>query len=572
MVQQGAVAASLPVVAYFSMEIALDPRMPTYSGGLGVLAGDYLRAAADSGFPLVGVSLLHRKGYFHQRLDEHGRQTEAPCSWVPHEFLEALPVRPSVTIEGRTVHIRPWLYVLHGVLGHEVPVYLLDTDIPENQPWDRTLSAFLYGGDDHYRLCQEALLGLGGAATLRALGHKHVQSFHMNEGHSALLGLALLQDALGDKDMETVTSEDLARVRHQCVFTTHTPVPAGHDKFPMDMVRKVLGENRATALERLGCCLDGILNMTYLGLVFSRYVNGVSMRHEEIAHSMFPNFPMSAITNGVHAATWASPPFQKLFDRHLLQWRYDNLYLRYAIGIPLDEVQQAHADAKRALLEEVKRRARTGLDPGVLTIGFARRATTHKRANLLFTDLQRLESIARRAGPLQVIYAGKAHPKDEGGKGQIRMVFQASERLRGIVRVIYLEEYDLTLAKFLCSGVDLWLNTPQRPLEASGTSGMKAAINGVPSLSILDGWWLEGCLEGVTGWSIGEDRSSTSDPSAEAVSLYNKLEFAILPMFYGRPSDYASIMRSTIAVNGSYFNAERMVLQYVENAYWPRSA
>jgi starch phosphorylase len=554
-------------IAYFSMEVGLDPAMPTYSGGLGVLAGDTLRAGADLGVPMVGVSLLHRKGFFHQHLDARGNQTEGPSVWYPEEFLQPLEPRVSVAIEGRQVQIRAWRYPVRGVSGHSVPVYFLDTGLPENDPWDQTLTDYLYGGDDHYRLCQEVVLGLGGVAMLRALGHDKVQLYHMNEGHSALLALALLEQQTDGRGRRAVTKADADAVRQRCVFTTHTPVPAGHDKFPLDMVRRVLGEEPTMRLEAAQCCLNSTLNTTYLALIFSHYINGVSQRHHDISHSMFPSYPINSITNGVHAVTWTVPAFQSLYDRHIPEWRVDNLYLRYAMSIPVDEIQQAHVGAKRELVAEVKKRTGFRLDPAVMTIGFARRAATYKRAELLLSDLDRLKRIARQAGPLQVIYAGKSHPRDEGGKAIIQRIFEAAGALGDDVPVVYLEEYDMALGKHLCAGVDLWLNSPQKPHEASGTSGMKAALNGVPSLSVLDGWWIEGHVEGVTGWSIGDDWEPESNPARETASLYDKLEYVILPMFYGRPTAYAAVMRSVIAINGSFFNAQRMMLQYLENAY-----
>jgi starch phosphorylase len=307
--------------------------------------------------------------------------------------------------------------------------------------------------------------------------------------------------------------------------------------------------------------------MTFMALFLSRYVNGVSLRHEEVSHDMFPNYPISSVTNGVHALTWTSEPFQSLYDRHIPQWRHDNLYLRYAISIPLDEIQQAHAEAKQQLLAETKGRTGIQLNPGIMTIGFARRATAYKRADLLFSDLDRLRRIVRQVGPLQVIYAGKAHPRDEGGKALIRHIFEAAAALKDTVPVIYLEEYDMTLARYICAGVDLWLNTPQKPHEASGTSGMKAALNGVPCLSTLDGWWVEGHVEGVTGWSIGHSWEPETNPAGEIASLYDKLEYLIVPMFYRQPAVLSQIMRHAIALNGSYYNAQRMLFQYVENAY-----
>jgi len=303
-----------------------------------------------------------------------------------------------------------------------------------------------------------------------------------------------------------------------------------------------------------------------MALRSSHYINGVAMHHGQVSQGMYPNYPIRAITNGVHAATWASPSFKDLYDRHIPEWRRDNLYLRYAIGLPLGEIRAAHASAKRVLLDEVKKSSGLQLDETIMTIGFARRAAAYKRADLLFSNIERLKWIAHHVGPLQVIYAGKAHPYDNEGKAMIRRVFEAAQLLKDAARVVYVENYDMRWAQILTSGADLWLNTPHRPYEASGTSGMKAAMNGVPSLSVLDGWWIEGCVEGATGWAIGHDED-LEDPSVEIASLYDKLERIILPQFYGRASAYTEVMRSTIALNGSFFNTERMILQYESNAY-----
>jgi len=554
-------------VAYFCMEVGLDPAMPTYAGGLGMLAGDTLSAAADLGVPMVGLTLLHRKGYFRQHLDREGQQTESPANWSPEGLLEPMPERVSVTIEGRPVYIRAWLYRLNGISGHTVPVYFLDTALPENTPWDQTLTDHLYGGDNHYRLCQEVTLGLGGAAMLSALGYQNVQIYHMNEGHSALLTLALAKEMAEGHSLRDLSRATIDAVRRRCVFTTHTPVPAGHDRFPAWLVSQVLGDEFTSALYSCRCFLDSTLNMTYLAFSYSHYVNGVSMHHEEIAHSMFPNYPINSITNGVHAVNWTAPSLKEVYDRHIPEWRWDNLYLRYAVSIALDEIRQAHQYAKKVLMADVEKRTGQRLDPEVLTIGFARRATAYKRADLLFSDLDRLKQIARQVGPLQVIYGGKAHPYDDGGKRLIRSIFGAADTLKDVVKVVYLEEYDMSLAKYVCSGVDLWLNTPQKPFEASGTSGMKAALNGIPSLSVLDGWWIEGNIEGITGWAIGDSWEPESNQTRETSSLYDKLEHVILPMFYKRPDDYGRVMRWAIAINGSYYNAQRMLLQYLNNAY-----
>jgi starch phosphorylase len=563
-------ARSNTTVAYFSMEIALDKAIPTYSGGLGVLAGDTLRSAADLSVPMVGVTLLHRKGYFEQHLDDKGNQTERPAAWRPEDQLEPVDARTTVAIEGRTVHIRAWKYVVRGVTGHEVPVYLLDTQLPENDEWDRTLTDSLYGGDNYYRLCQEVVLGMGGAALLRALNCQ-AGLYHLNEGHSALLTLCLLDWQLDGRKAFELDESDVDQVRRSCVFTTHTPVPAGHDKFPVDMVTRVLGADQVELLVAARCIDDETLNMTHLALRLARFVNGVAMKHREVSQGMFPNFPIDAITNGVHAGTWTSPAFQRLFDRRFPEWRSDNLYLRYAVGIPLQEIRAAHAEAKQQMIDALVSRNGVTLDPKVFTVGFARRATPYKRADLIFANATRLAEIAASVGPIQIVFGGKAHPNDTGGKELIRRIHDAAASLADRVTIVYVENYEMEIAAAIVAGVDLWLNNPMKPLEASGTSGMKAALNGVPSLSVLDGWWIEGHVEGVTGWSIGGGELD-GDQSKDANEICIKLERVILPLYYGLPFAYAEVMRSAIGINGSFFNTQRMVGQYVRNAYFPDEA
>lgn len=559
--------AGTPRVAYFSMEIALEPALPTYSGGLGVLAGDTLRSAADLALPVVGVTLAHRRGYFRQHLDAYGNQSESPADWYPENSLAEVPARLTVEVEGRQVQVRAWRYTVRGVSHHEVPVFLLDTNLPENSEEDRTLTDTLYGGDSRYRLCQEVVLGIGGAALLAQLYPGVVLQHHINEGHASLLILALLERRLGGEE-RTPGVADIEAVARQCIFTTHTPVPAGHDAFPADMTRGILGPRLSGLLDGAELWSDGRLNMTYLALRCSRFINAVAHRHKEVSQEMFPGFPMSAVTNGVHAVTWTSNPMRELFDRYIPEWRRDNFFLRHACTIPLDEVREAHARAKRELIHDIVQRTGVQFDPSVFTIGFARRATPYKRADLLFSDLDRLRAIVRHTGSVQVVYGGKAHPRDGNGREIIKRIFEASHQLGAAVRVIYLENYDLTLGRTLTSGCDLWLNNPIPPLEASGTSGMKAALNGVPSFSVLDGWWIEGCHEGTTGWGIGGDRERPRDPSGDATDLYDKLERVILPMYYGLPYRYAEVMRNAIAVNGSYFNTQRMVMQYGYNAWF----
>ncbi len=564
-------------IAYFSMEIALADTIPTYSGGLGVLAGDTIRSAADGEVPMVAVTLVHRKGYFRQHLDAQGNQTEEDQPWSPADLLAELPARVTVCIEGRVVTLRAWRFDAHGIGGAVVPVYLLDADLPENTPADRALTDHLYGGDARYRLCQEIILGIGGVRMLRALGHDTIRRFHMNEGHAALLVLELGHEEMQRRGLREVTREIAVAVKTLCVFTTHTPVPAGHDQFPLGLLRHVLTDfDHAYDKSAVEFCLNGILNMTYLALDNSHYINGVAKRHGEISRQMFGQYKIDSITNGVHAGFWIAAPIQAVLDRHISAWREDNASLRYALGIPRHELWSAHQSARQDLVAWINQHTGASLFSNTFTIGFARRATPYKRADLLFHDLQRLLALHAGAGPIQIVYGGKAHPHDGGGKDLIRQIFSHLAPLGGKLSVVYLEDYDIAMARRMVAGVDLWLNTPQPPLEASGTSGMKAAMNGVPQLSVQDGWWIEGCIEGVTGWSIGGNNGSGPvDPAGQGIdeqafdaqSLYNKLETVILPMFYRDQDRYIDVMRHAIALNGSFFNTERMVDQYVRKAY-----
>ena len=401
---------------------------------------------------------------------------------------------------------------------------------------------------------------------LRALGYTGLNKFHMNEGHASLLVLELL----GRSHRTEAGQYDFESVRKRCVFTTHTPVPAGHDQFGYELVDRVLPESVPSAVLHM---LGGRerLNMTLLGFNLSHYVNGVAKRHEEVSREMFPGYPIHHITNGVHSATWTCDSFRRLYDEHLPGWANDPAMLRQAVGIPGEAIWTAHQEAKRDLLALVRSRSGIALSADALTIGFARRATAYKRADLVFSDIDRLLRIAREIGPLQFVFAGKAHPNDHGGKELIRRVVSVARQIAPVIPVVYLEDHDMELAKVLVAGSDLWLNTPQPPLEASGTSGMKAAVNGVPSFSTLDGWWLEGHLEGVTGWSIGARDAGARNPDEvsrqDADDLYHKIERVIVPMFHGQRSHWIEVMRHAIALNASHFNTHRMVQQYAANAY-----
>ncbi len=544
------------IVAYFSMEIGVDERIPTYSGGLGVLAGDTIKSAADLNVPMVAVTLLNEKGYFYQKLDDDGTQAEKPVEWSVDDFLNLLEPTVELQIEGRKVQLRVWELRIKGIKGYEVPIYYLDSNVESNSEYDRTLTNHLYGGDSRYRLHQEMVLGIGGVRMLAKLGHD-IHKFHMNEGHSALLSLELFSKF-----------KDLGEVRKRCVFTTHTPVPAGHDQFEKNLVEKSLGTFFTDDMRKFAYH-EGKLNMTCLALSTSMYVNGVAKKHGEVSRSMFPGYPIDSITNGVYSRDWTSPHFKRLFNEYVPGWVQDPFTLRYALAIPDTKIWEAHMQAKKQLIDFVNSRTNSGMDYDHFTIGFARRATGYKRADLLFYDIEKLKKIAEKNGPIQVIFGGKAHPSDGSGKDIIKKIFSRMHELKNTkISIAYVENYNIGVAKLLVAGVDLWLNTPMRPREASGTSGMKACHNGVPNLSVLDGWWCEGHIENVTGWSIGpKGDSSENDSGEDALDLYYKLEL-ILPLFYTKRDEWIDVMKQSIAFNASFFNTHRMVHQYVLNAYF----
>jgi len=548
------------------MEIALRSDIPTYAGGLGVLAGDTMRSAADLALPLVAVSLVSRDGYFHQVVDEAGHQQEQPDPWAPERFCSALEAKITVPIAGRDVWVGGWLYVLEASGGGRQPVILLDTDLPENRGDDRAITRWLYGGDEAYRLKQEIVLGIGGVRMLRALGFE-IEQYHMNEGHSALLTLQLLRDkAYRPEDVRPGEPRyDVPKVRELCNFTTHTPIEAGHDQFSLELVAATLGDFIETDLLRHLAGAER-LNMTRLALNLSDYVNGVAKRHAEVSRSMFPGYAVRAVTNGVHPSSWTAPSFARLYDKHLPGWCHEpEVLVRADCCISDAEIWQAHAEAKATLIESVKSRCGVTLHPKVPILGFARRMTAYKRPDLLFADRARLKQIAAQ-WPFQVVLAGKAHPRDEPGKQLIESLHRHIRELAGSLTVVYLQDYDMDIALELIAGVDVWLNTPLRPREASGTSGMKAAFNGVPNLSVLDGWWIEGCIEGVTGWAIGG--GSVDGNGQDATALYDKLEQVVLPLYYyAERARWIAVMKGAIAKNASYFNSHRMMRRYVTEAY-----
>jgi glycogen phosphorylase len=560
-------------IAYFSLEIGLEGYIPTYSGGLGVLAGDTIKAAADLGLPLVGVTLLYRQGYFRQSLDGDGNQTETSVSWKPEEILELMTPRIVVPIDGRDVVLRAYRQEIVGVRGHRIPVYYLDANVPENDAAARNITQKLYAGDTDHRIRQEAVLGIGGRRMVRAIGHD-VGVFHMNEGHACFLTVDLLSEYLCRNESHEIHSDAVINTRRQCVFTTHTPVPAGHDHFDIKRVRAIIGDHPVFHRPDL-YGEDGVLNTTKLALNLSKFANGVARRHGEISREMFEGYDIAAITNGIHATSWACEPMRDLFDEYTPEWRRENTELRLAGRIPGERLEAAHLTAKTVLMKEIA--SRTGgvvqFDPEWFTIVFARRATEYKRMGLLLSDPDRLEQMAKKVGPMQIVFAGKAHPHDGRGREIMRGVYQTLQTLKGAARGVFLENYNIKLARKLVAGCDVWLNNPRPPMEASGTSGMKAAINGVPSLSTLDGWWLEGWVEGVTGWGIGtvDDDIRTEDAAAmderHAEDLYAKLEHEILPRFYEDRAGWVRTMGACIELNGSHFTTERMVREYAQRAY-----
>ena len=556
-------------IAYFSMEIGLKAEIPTYSGGLGVLAGDTVKSAADLKIPMVAVTLLHRKGYFEQNFSADGWQLENDVNWSPEKHMQLLPIKTLVTIENRDVKIQAWLYQLKSPTGGELPILFLDTNIPGNHDDDRTLTDHLYGGELEMRLKQEIILGIGGARILKALNFV-IKKYHMNEGHASLLTTELLNAARHppETNWQEGSSWNMLQVMEQCVFTTHTPVEAGHDRFPYEMVERIMPPEVPIKLLK-DLSGEENLNMTMLALNLSNFINGVAKRHGEVSQNLFPGFEIHAITNGIHPFTWCSPFFVNLFDKYMPGWANEPELLVRVESIPDDEVWDSHCGAKALFFQYVKEQTGKELNPDLLTIGFARRAATYKRGDLIFSDLERLLSIG--AGKLQLVYGGKAHPKDEGGKQVIQKIIKQAEKLQGKIELVYLKNYNMDVAFRFIPGVDIWLNNPLRPLEASGTSGMKAALNGVPNFSVLDGWWIEGHIEGVTGWSIGPPPAEIDQEVGRAhedlEDMYQKLENVIVPLYFNDRQGWIKVMKNAIGKNAYYFNTHVMMRRYVTDAY-----
>jgi glycogen phosphorylase len=545
-------------IAYFTMEVALRVEVHTYAGGLGVLAGDTVRSSADLELPVVFVSLLSRDGYFRQEINAEGWQVEHPDPWDIERWARPLAAMIGVQIEGRDVWVRPWVYVHTSDVGYSVPVLLLDTDLEQNDPQDRNLTHYLYGGDEVYRLKQELLLGVGGVRVLEALSFQ-IGTYHLNEGHAAFATIELLK-RFPRRRRQTDKAEwsfDADRVRDLCVFTTHTPVDAGHDRFSYDLVERVGTDLMPIEAMKVFGGQDR-LNMTRLALNLSGYVNGVAQRHAVTAREMFPGFDVRAVTNGVHVGTWAHPAFAALYHEHFPQWMHESEVLLRADSLSDSNVWNAHEKAKTDLCKLVLEQTGVDLDPKIPIIGFARRMTGYKRPDLLLSDLGRLAAIAAKYR-FQVVFSGKAHPADIAGKNSLQNIHKAMRELAGRIPIVFLQNYDMNLGKFLVSGADVWLNTPLPPLEASGTSGMKAAVNGLLNLSMLDGWWVEGCIEGVTGWAIVDGN--------DAIPLYDKLEHVVLPLYYENRTQWIWMMKQAISKIACYFNSHRMMRRYAAEAY-----
>jgi len=532
------------------------------------LAGDTLKAAADLKMPMVGVTLLNNQGYFKQIINKNGEQEEEPDNY-DYSKLKKTDAEAIVSIEGNEVKVGAWKYEIKGEKDYFVPVYFLDTDIEGNNEEYRNLTGNLYGGDDRYRFMQEIILGRGGVKILSSLGYEDIQKYHLNEGHAALAVIEIFSQfkprplTLTSKRAEEI----IEKIREKCIFTTHTPVEAGHDIFPLDLVENLQPE---MPYRFPGLIKKDFLNMSHLAAYFSFYINGVSRKHQKVSTEILPDYKISSITNGVHSKTWTSPEFKELFDKYIPGWRSCSLSLRNAFNISPKEIWDAHQKTKKRLLDYVEEKTGKNLSEDIFTIGFARRFATYKRPTLLFNDMDELIRIHKEVGRMQIIIAGKAHPKDSAGKQKIKEVHEIMKNYENDIDIVFLPDYDMRVAKLLIPGVDIWLNTPLPPNEGSGTSGMKAAHNGVPHFSTLDGWWLEGFIDRKTGWSIGKKEGSSSPEELteeDSADLYYRLEDRILPRYYNTPDRWRETMRHTIAINASFFNSERMLRQYAQEAY-----
>lgn len=544
------------------MEIGLDSNIPTYSGGLGVLSGDTVRSAADLEIPMVAVCLCYSSGYFFQLFNEAGEQKEKEVEWNFFYEFDKVEKPISVKIENREVRVSAWLYKVIGQSGHVLPVYLLTTDVEGNEPWMKKMTGSLYDSTSRWnRIVQEIILGIGGVRLLNSLGYENIKTYHLNEGHGSFASIELYNMYKGD----------IEKIKSSVVFTTHTPVAAGHDRFDQSLVTKVF-ENRIPERIRKFGEDNGQFNMTFLGMNLSRYRNAVSRKHVEITKQMFPKYEIDYITNGIHLPFWVSKPFRKMFDRKFPNWKANPSLLQNAIELDDLDVFDAHIKNKFNLISYQKGHSWNLLDEELITIGFAKRFATYKRGTLIFHDIDRLGKICK--GSVQFIFAGKAHPKDEMGKDYIKKVYESGNYLYDNygVKVVLMENYNMDLAHMLVSGCDVWLNTPERYREASGTSGMKAALNGVLNFSIQDGWWLEGYKKNaLSGWAIGPNDQNPKDPGIsnnwdiDSKEIYKILENSIIPTYLNH-DEWLFKCKNAISL-AAYFNTHRMIEEYAEKAY-----
>jgi len=548
-------------IAYISMEIALESNIPTYSGGLGILSGDTVRSAADLEIPMVGICLCYSSGYFYQLFNERGEQKEKEIEWSFFYEFDKVEEPITVKIEDKDVKVSAWLYKIIGQSGHILPIYLLTTDVEGNELWMKKMTGSLYDATSRWnRIVQEMILGIGGVKLLKSQGYDNIKTYHINEGHGAFATLELYNEL-----------KSIEKVKQKVVFTTHTPVPAGHDRFDDGLVRQVFLDRFPSEIRKLA--YEGSqLNMTLLAMNLSRYINAVSKKHGEITKKMFPNQEIDYITNGIHLPFWVSKPIRKIFDRKWPNWKANPRLLENAIELDDLEIFDAHIENKFNLMNYQKGHSWNLLDEELITVAFARRFATYKRAVLLFHDIDRLGKICK--DNVQFIFAGKAHPNDEDGKSFIKQIFESGEYLYKNygVKVVLMENYNIDLAHMLISGVDIWLNTPERFKEASGTSGMKAALNGVLNLSVQDGWWLEGYkMNRLAGWPIGPDDSNPNDPkisndwNIDAEALYNILQNEIINCYMDH-DEWVFKQKNAIAL-AAYFNTHRMIEEYADRAY-----
>ena len=546
-------------VAYFTMEIGLKAEIPTYAGGLGMLAADLMLSARDLHVDAACVTMCWQHGYLHQEIRGDGTQSYTQTEWRPQDHMTLLPAKVVIKLDGRNVTVGAWALNLTDA-GHDVPVFFLDTNLPENNADDRAITAYLYGGDGTMRLKQEAVLGIAGVKMLRALGYGEIGTFHMNEGHAAFLTLELLR--------ERGFSDDA--VRPSCAFTTHTPVKAGHDVFPYDMAWRVLGDNLPWHIKKLAG--EEGLSMTHLAMHLSKKSFAVSRVHGMVSNRMFPGENIDYITNGVYLPRWISPEMKTLFDTYMPGWQKDpTLLAAHCRDIPDNELLAAKHAAKSRLIKAANAFASSPLDENTLTIASARRVVAYKRPELLYTNIERLIEAAQ--GKVQIIHAGNAHPNDPFGQDVIQRMIERSRSLKDKIKIVYMPNYNPELAELLVSGADIWLNTPTRLHEASGTSGMKAAVNGTINLSTLDGWWIEGYeMDPQSGWRIGplsQALDADDTRTIDAEDLYTQLQYQVVPEYiYPDHVRWARRMKRSIGLTG-YFNTHRAIQEYMKKA-WSR--